>query len=111
MQHLPIVDGDGHLFEDHEAISRYLPSPYRELGPGSRVRLFPPLDHLHGQPVQLLPDAFGAGKPVGPTEWMDFMEFTGIQRAVLYPTAGLAYGRFVNAHWAAAVCRAYNDWL
>ena len=111
MQQLPIVDGDGHLFEDQEAIARFLPSPYRDLGPGSRVRLFPPLDHLHGQPVQLLPDAFGAGKPVGPVEWMDFMEYTGIQRAVLYPTAGLAYGRFVNPHWATAVCRAYNDWL
>jgi predicted TIM-barrel fold metal-dependent hydrolase len=30
---------------------------------------------------------------------------------VLYPTAGLAYGRIVNRDWALAATRAYNDWL
>ena len=46
----------------------------------------PPLDHLHSQPSRMLPDAFGAGKPVNLPEWRAFMEFTGIQQAVLYPT-------------------------
>jgi uncharacterized protein len=106
-----IVDGDGHVLEDLPAICDLLPSPYRERGPFGPSRLFPPLDHLHGQPVKLLPDAFGGGKPVGPTEWRGFMEYTGIQQAVLYPTWGLAYGRLVDPSWAVAVCRAYNDWL
>lgn len=111
MQISTIVDGDGHIFEDAAGISRFLPAPYKDIGPFAPNKLFPPLDHLHSQPFQLLPEAFGAGKPVGPTEWLDFMEFTGIQRAVLYPTWGLAYGWMVNPSWAAAVCRGYNDWL
>jgi uncharacterized protein len=111
MERTRIIDGDGHVLEDPEAISRFLPSPYRELGPLPLSKLLPPLDHLHSQPFQLLPDAFGAGKPVGPAEWTNFMAFTGVQQAVLYPTWALAYGRMVNPGWAVAVCRAYNDWL
>jgi predicted TIM-barrel fold metal-dependent hydrolase len=111
MQPTSIIDGDGHVLEDAEAISGFLPSPYRELGPLALSKLLPPLDHLHSQPFQLLPDAFGAGKPVGPAEWRTFMAFTGVQQAVLYPTWALAYGRMVNPGWAVAVCRAYNDWL
>lgn len=30
---------------------------------------------------------------------------------MLYPTFGLAVGRFVAEHWAIAACRAYNTWL
>jgi predicted TIM-barrel fold metal-dependent hydrolase len=111
LQFQSIIDGDGHIFEDAEAISRFLPSPYKELGPIPITRLLPPLDHLHSQPSKMLPEAFGGGKPVGPTEWLDFMEYTRIQRAVLYPTNALAYGHMVNPVWAVAVCRAYNDWL
>ena len=61
-----VIDGDGHLFEDADGISQYLPSPYREAGPWPMIRLFPPLDHLHVQIGQLLPGSFGGGKPVGP---------------------------------------------
>jgi predicted TIM-barrel fold metal-dependent hydrolase len=106
-----IVDGDGHVLEDLPALAEFLPAAFGEPGPFGPSRLFPPLDHLHGQPVKLLPDAFGGGKPVGLPEWRGFMEFTGIRQAVLYPTWGLAYGRIVNPAWAVAVCRAYNDWL
>jgi predicted TIM-barrel fold metal-dependent hydrolase len=111
MQLSTIIDGDGHVLEDPQAISGFLPSPYRELGPFAMSKLLPPLDHLHSQPFELLPDAFGAGKPVGLAEWRNFMEYTRIQQAVLYPTWALAYGRMVNPDWAIAVCRAYNDWL
>jgi len=108
---MTIIDGDGHVLEDAEEISRLLPSPYREAGPFALSKLLPPLDHLHSQPFQLLPDAFGGGKPVRLSEWRNFMSYTGIQQAVLYPTWALAYGRIVNPGWAVAVCRAYNDWL
>jgi predicted TIM-barrel fold metal-dependent hydrolase len=111
MQLSTIIDGDGHILEDTDGISRFLPTPYKELGPLPLSKLLPPLDHLHSQPFQLLPDAFGAGKPVGPDEWRAFMAYTGIQQSVLYPTSALAYGRMVNPGWAVAVCRAYNDWL
>ena len=87
---MTIIDGDGHVLEDAEEISRFLPSPYRELGPFALSKLLPPLDHLHAQPFELLPDAFGAGKPVRLAEWRNFMTYTGIQQAVLYPTWALA---------------------
>jgi uncharacterized protein len=106
-----IVDGDGHVLEDLSALSEFLPAVYRQRGPFGPSRMFPPLDHLHGQPVKLLPDAFGGGKPVGVAEWRAFMEYTRVQQAVLYPTWGLAYGRIIDPSWAIATCRAYNDWL
>lgn len=111
MQAPRIIDGDGHLFEDIDGINAYLPSPYREAGPWPVHRLFPPLDHLHVQIGQLLPDSFGGGKPVGPAEWITFMHEVGIESAVLYPTSALSYGKFVDLDWAIAVTRAYNDWL
>src|SRR5438270_2967496 len=106
-----VIDGDGHLFEDADGISRYLPSPYREAGPWPMIRLFPPLDHLHVQIGQLLPGSFGGGKPVGPTEWAAFMSDVGIEASVLYPTVALSYGKMVDLDWAIAVTVAYNDWL
>lgn len=106
-----VIDGDGHLFEDADAISARLPSPYREAGPWPMHRLFPPLDHLHVQIGQLLPESFGGGKPVGPPEWADFMETVGIEASVLYPTTALSYGKMVDLDWCIAVTRAYNDWL
>jgi predicted TIM-barrel fold metal-dependent hydrolase len=106
-----VIDGDGHIFEDAEAISGYLPSPYREAGPYPLTKLIPAVDHLHSQIGQLLPGAFAGGKHVGPEEWLAFMAEVGIESTVLYPTGALGYGRMVDLDWSIAVCRAYNDWL
>jgi len=111
MEALRVIDGDGHLFEDADGISSYMPSPFREAGPWRMDRLIPPLDHLHVHVGQLLPGSFGGGKPVGPTEWSTFMSDVGIDAAVLYPTNALAYGKIVDLDWAIAVARGYNDWL
>ena len=35
-----VIDGDGHIFEDADAISSYLPSPYREAGPYPMTKRF-----------------------------------------------------------------------
>lgn len=106
-----IVDGDGHVFEDADAISRFMPSFYKDRGELPIGRLFPPLDHLHHHIGRLLPEAFGGGKPVGPDEWRRFMDYTRIERAVLFPTVALAYGNVVDPDWAIHVARAYNNWL
>jgi uncharacterized protein len=111
MQSVRIVDGDGHLFEDPHGISKFLPSPYRERGSYDSSKLFPPLDHLHVHTGNLPPGAFGGGKPVGPVEWLQFLEDVGIESTVLYPTRGLSVGKITNLDWAIAVTRAYNDWL
>src|ERR687887_194234 len=106
-----VIDGDGHIFEDAEAISALLPSPYREAGPYPMAKLIPAVDHLHTQIGQLLPGAFAGGKDVGPAEWIEFLNEVGIESTVLYPTSALGYGRMVDLDWSIAVCRAYNDWL
>lgn len=108
-----IIDADGHVMEQRGArgLSTYMPN-------GSRTgNVFPALDHLHGYHL----------RPVGPpTEdgesgeisrvidrkvWLEFLEETGIEWSVLYPTSGLAMGRIVSEDWAVAACRAYNNWL
>ncbi len=103
-----IIDGDGHVIEDR-TLSDYLPAPYRgRAALGGNGRLFPQLDHLHNEPVKLLPGAFN---PAGPKEWGQFLEDVGIESTVLYTTQGLACGNINSRDWAIALCRAYNDWL
>lgn len=103
-----VIDGDGHLLEDMEAIARHMPEEFAA-GGAPLLDLFPPKDHLHAaQPVRHIPGAFPS---VGPEEWLSFTKAAGIGTAVLYPGYGLFSGYITNADWAIAVCRAYNDWL
>jgi predicted TIM-barrel fold metal-dependent hydrolase len=101
-----IIDGDGHVFEDSQAMAKYLPDVSR----GGRVpdRWFPPLDHWHAFIGQTPPGSF---RPVGPDGWLEFMEDVGIESAVLYTTGGLAYGKVFHLDWAIALAKAYNNWL
>jgi predicted TIM-barrel fold metal-dependent hydrolase len=109
MATMRIIDGDGHVFEDADRISALMPSPYRELGPFGLRTLFPPLDHHHHYVGEHPPGSFR--RNTGPAEWVEFMDDIGLESAVLYTTAGLAYGKITNRDWAIAVARAYNDWL
>jgi predicted TIM-barrel fold metal-dependent hydrolase len=101
-----VIDGDGHIFEDNQALARYLPADYTV----TRIpdRWFPPLDRFHAFIGQTPPGSF---KQVGPDGWLEFMEDVGLESAVLYPTGGLAYGNVFHLDWAIALGRAYNDWL
>ncbi len=105
-----IIDGDGHVFEDHASIGKLMPKVYWNNGTPPQ-NVFPPLDHMHTALGRTLPGAFGGGKPVNAPEWSSFLEDVGLEATVLYPTAGLAYGRMNDIDWAIAACRAYNDWL
>jgi predicted TIM-barrel fold metal-dependent hydrolase len=49
--------------------------------------------------------------PVGLEKWLRFLEMTGLEFSVLYPTEGLAFGQVVFPAWAIAYAKAYNDWL
>ena len=109
-----IIDGDGHILEDAEGISKFLPSVYQHRAPLSmgngHLSLFPPLDHLHSGHFVEMRGIVDRGH-VGPEEWFDFMKDVGIDETVLYPSTALAYGKIVSRDWAIAVTRAYNDWL
>jgi len=105
-----VIDGDGHVLEDNEAIASHLAPEYRKYA--HRIEaLFPPLDHVHsGRAVETPPQR--AGRPKVATEaWRRFLDDSGIAWTVLYPTNALAYGKMVSPDYAAAICRAYNDWL
>jgi len=101
-----IIDGDGHIYEDDDALVRYLPARYAGMYRGGPV--FPKTDHLHIVMGATPPDSF---RRVGPEGWLEFLENLGLRTTVLYPSGGLTYGRIVNRDWAIAVTRAYNDWL
>ena len=107
-----ILDGDGHIMEDNEAILELMPAVYRDAGALRAAALFPPLDHLHSARATTSPGSLArGGMRVGPEEWDLFLQDVGIDTTVLYPTAALAYGKIVGRDYAIAVCRAYNNWL
>jgi uncharacterized protein len=114
-----VVDGDGHLTEDPLGVARFLPESYRrEFDEGRFGLLFPPLDHFHGLPMRVRGSERHGGQVaptgkghVGPIEWLEFLDAVGIERTVLYPTFALSYGKIRDRAWAAAVTRAYNEWL
>ncbi|MSQ24319.1 MAG: amidohydrolase [Chloroflexi bacterium] len=104
---MQIVDADGHISEGSwaEEIGKHMPKGNR-----SRGSFFPTLDHLHGG--FLRPEGGrAAGPKIGPDEWVQFLDDTGIDWTVIYPTSGLAMGRITSEDYAVTVCHAYNDWL
>jgi predicted TIM-barrel fold metal-dependent hydrolase len=103
-----IIDGDGHVVEDHSAIAGRMPQIYRDRF-GSARGPYPPNDHLHAANAHTLPS--GAFAKVGREGWIDFMEDVGLSSAVLYPTNGLSFGRVVSLDWAIELAHAYNDWM
>ena len=73
-------------------------------------RMVPSLDHFHTPRLQRrTPGTFDPS--IGPERWMEFLDKTGLEYSVLYPTEGLAYGQISFPQWAVAYARGYNDWL
>jgi predicted TIM-barrel fold metal-dependent hydrolase len=113
-QQLKIVDGDGHIFEDGDAIARHF--PYSAFGARLRSGVFPLNSHIQYSLTRTPPGAFATnseGRFVnpGPEGWMAFMDQVDIDHAVLFPTAGQRIGRIVDRDYAVGAARAYNDWL
>ena len=119
-----LFDADGHVIEDLDAIIEKLPEKYRgprkrgaqsALGRLHKTGIFPPLGYLSSFPNG------GDDSPInrrGPEEqgedpdsWLYFLNAIGIERTVLYPTAGLTVGRVRDLEYAVAVTRAWNDWM
>jgi predicted TIM-barrel fold metal-dependent hydrolase len=104
-----IIDGDGHVVEDHSAIVAHMPEMYR--------------DRFGHEPRCLStqrPSAFceralssagrlrqGRTPRVGSILWRT----SASPSAVLYPTNGLSFGRIVSLDWAIELARAYNNWM
>ena len=86
-----VIDSDGHIFEDMDAIAKYLPSEYAWGKPPLVGNLFPPLDHLHVLQGKVAPYAFGGGRKIGPVEWEEFLDDVGIESSYLYPSVALSF--------------------
>jgi predicted TIM-barrel fold metal-dependent hydrolase len=103
-----IVDGDGHVLEDKEAIKKHLPREWQDNTTTRTLGVFPHLDHLHHVLARNPPGAFQDPSPSG---WVRFLDALGFDAAVLYPTDGLAFGKMIDVDLAIGTARAYNDWL
>ena len=69
-----IIDGDGHIMEDIDAIVAYMPEEYKGKSFGDRGARnpFPPIDHLHSANRHITPP--GAVANVGPDGWIEFLD-------------------------------------
>ena len=104
------VDSDGHIMENVDEINKFVEDPFTNQGYISIRSLLPGLDGFHtpnGLPRK--PGVFD--RSVGPEKWLDFLDKTGIEFSVLYPTSGLSYGYIAFPNWALGYGRAYNNWL
>jgi predicted TIM-barrel fold metal-dependent hydrolase len=106
------VDADGHVMVDIPSMLELLDEPFRDPARGRSVaQLLPSLDNFH-TPSDGTPQPVGAFDfSTGVERWLEFLNRTGIEKTVLFPTPGLAYGRIAYPKWALAWARAYNTWL
>lgn len=104
-----ILDSDGHVIEDVQAIMQRMPS---ELLGGNAVRgvgPFPAPDHLHHAAHRYPEGAFK--DPGGVEGWGGFLDDLNIGGTVVYPTRALTYGKIVDPDLAIESAKAYNNWL
>ncbi len=101
-----IIDADGHVIEDFDGLYDFLEGPIKGARlAGSMVSPLPWLDGWHALTDPLRWQATDARR------WGEFLDATGIQASVLFPTAGLGHGIIENPDWAVRIARAYNRWL
>ncbi len=100
-------DADGHVIELDSDIQEFYEEPYA----GILTRPLPSLDRFHTPNIASTARQPGTFEPADAKKWLEFLDKANIEWSVLYPTAGLAYGRVIYPEWATAYARAYNNWL
>ncbi|MBI3076798.1 MAG: amidohydrolase [Deltaproteobacteria bacterium] len=123
-----VIDADGHVFEPRNLWLDYLEPAYRDRMPqfvrDERGRLRLMLDGM----LHPKPEGKGIGLPAGlrwpetpaeeqalgafnPRRRLEDMDREGISLALLFPTIGLSIPAVQDARYAAALCRALNNWM
>jgi uncharacterized protein len=120
-----IIDIDGHVREADDLFEKYLEPAFRSRAPKvekvpNGQLLFRLEDDRHHRrpdetPFRLKED----GSPVNehrhlatnPKQRLEAMDRDGIERGLLFPSAGLYLPSVQEEAYAAALCRAYNNWL
>ncbi len=106
------VDADGHVMERLEDIAQFMEEPFHTPDRwGGSAGMVPSLDNFHTPSIGTPRTPGTFDRDTGPREWLQFLDKTGLDWAVLYPTVGLAYGNISYPLWANAYARAYNNWL
>ena len=120
-----VIDIDGHVREADDLWERYLEPPFRARAPKiEKVANGQLLFLLEGKRHHRKPDESpfrtkSDNSPVNehrdlatdPSERLKDMERDGIERGMLFPSAGLYLPSVEEEPYAAALCRAYNNWL
>jgi predicted TIM-barrel fold metal-dependent hydrolase len=102
------VDADGHVMENLQEMSEFLDPIFA----GARTEgMLPSLDTFHTPRPTATRTPGTFDRSIGPERWIQFLDKTDLEYAVLYPTTGLAYGNVSFPDWAMAYARAYNNWL
>ena len=105
-----VIDADGHLMEKDDEICEYLDPPYRDLPAVLGYPCFPTLDGFQRGAIMGRLGMYDE-LSIGSQAWVELLDETGIKWAVLYPTAGLAFGLIQDPEWAVALARGYNTWF
>lgn len=120
-----IIDIDGHVREADDLWERYLEPPFRSRAP--KVRRVPngqllfllEGDRYHRKPDETPFEVKRDGSPANPhrergidaSARLKDMDLEGIEAGMLFPSAGLYLPSVQEEPFAAALCRAYNNWL
>ncbi|HZQ57002.1 MAG TPA: amidohydrolase family protein [Acidimicrobiales bacterium] len=119
-----VIDADGHVEEDLQRLVAAVPDGLRDVA----ADLVRPTDEhgmrtIEGRPWgPKYPFPFGENNHLAaggvrqeggrdPRVRIEVLDNEGIDAAVLYPSSGQLFFLFERADVAAALCRAYNDWL
>ena len=106
-----VFDGDGHILENDEEISRYYEGEYKGLRFFKPWTIFPSLD---GWARGFALATGDNTRKYGHTDakiWGGILDKINAEGSVLYPTAGLGFGLITDHAWAVATAIAYNSWL
>lgn len=96
-----VVDSDGHARDMDELLKPFLPEPFR-----NRMAPYLPRETYDRN----LGGTLGQ-RGIKLEERLTAMDKQEIDTAVLYPTSGLGIGRIKERAFAAALCRAYDDFI
>ena len=103
-------DADGHILEPEAEIAAFLEEPYAS-HTRNRGGFLPGFDQFHGPLTAVNGRNPGTFEPAPAERWLDFLDRTGTDGTVIFPTRGLFFGRITFPEWATAYARAYNTWL
>lgn len=105
-----IIDADGHVYENDREIFEYLEPPFCGRHTLLGFPFWPSIDGFQRGAIHAhmgLHASFESSAAI----WLEFLDKTGIESTVLYPTAGLAHSLIRDPEWALALARGYNDWI